>query len=145
MTLHEAIKKRILILDGAMGTMIQQYQLKEADFRGERFADFHTDLQGNNDLLSIVRPDVIENIHKAYLDAGADLIETNTFNANAFSMADYDMEHLVYELNVASAKIAKKAHKEGTTLRQAAVELGLLTSEEFDKWVRPEDMVGSLK
>jgi 5-methyltetrahydrofolate--homocysteine methyltransferase len=114
MTLHEAIKKRILILDGAMGTMIQQYRLKEADFRGERFADFHTDLQGNNDLLSIVRPDVIENIHKAYLEAGADLIETNTFNANAFSMADYDMEHLVYELNLASAKIAKKAAQEFT-------------------------------
>jgi 5-methyltetrahydrofolate--homocysteine methyltransferase len=114
MTLHEAIKKRILILDGAMGTMIQEYRLKEADFRGERFADFHTDLQGNNDLLSIIRPDVIENIHKAYLDAGADLIETNTFNANAFSMADYDMQHLVYELNVASAKIAKKAAQEYT-------------------------------
>jgi 5-methyltetrahydrofolate--homocysteine methyltransferase len=114
MTLHEAIKKRILILDGAMGTMIQQYQLKEADFRGDRFADFHTDLQGNNDLLSIVRPDIVESIHKAYLDAGTDLIETNTFNANTFSMADYDMEHLVYELNVASAKIAKKAAQEYT-------------------------------
>ncbi len=115
MTLHEAIKKRILILDGAMGTMIQQYGLKEADFRGERFADFHTDLQGNNDLLSITRPDVIENIHKAYLDAGADLIETNTFNANALSMEDYDMSHLAYEMNLASAKIAKKAAQEYTT------------------------------
>ena len=114
MTLHEAIKKRILILDGAMGTMIQQYQLKEADFRGERFADFHKDLQGNNDLLSIVRPDVIENIHKAYLEAGADLIETNTFNANALSMEDYDMQDLVYEMNLASAKIAKKAAQEYT-------------------------------
>lgn len=109
MTLHEAIKKRILILDGAMGTMIQQYQLEEADFRGERFADFHKDLQGNNDLLSVVRPDVIENIHRAYLEAGADLIETNTFNANALSMEDYDMQDLVYEMNLASAKIAKKA------------------------------------
>lgn len=114
MTLHEAIKKRILILDGAMGTMIQQYQLTEADFRGERFADFHKDLQGNNDLLSIMRPDVIENIHKAYLNAGADLIETNTFNANALSMDDYDMQHLVYEMNLASAKIAKKAAQEYT-------------------------------
>ncbi len=114
MTLHEAIKKRILILDGAMGTMIQQYQLKEADFRGERFADFHKDLQGNNDLLSIVRPDVIENIHKAYLEAGADLIETNTFNANALSMEDYDMQDLVYEMNLVSAKIAKKAAQEYT-------------------------------
>ena len=109
MTLHEAIKKRILILDGAMGTMIQQYQLEEADFRGERFANFHKDLQGNNDLLSVVRPDVIENIHRAYLEAGADLIETNTFNANALSMEDYDMQDLVYEMNLASAKIAKKA------------------------------------
>ena len=114
MTLHEAIKKRILILDGAMGTMIQQYQLTEADFRGERFANFHKDLQGNNDLLSIVRPDVIENIHRAYLEAGADLIETNTFNANALSMEDYDMQDLVYELNLASAKIAKKAAQDYT-------------------------------
>ncbi len=102
------LRERILILDGAMGTMIQRHRLDESDFRGERFRDHPTDLKNCNELLSLVRPDVIEGIHRAYLEAGADIIETNTFNANALSMADYGLEHLVYELNVASARIAKR-------------------------------------
>lgn len=114
MTLQEIIKERILVLDGAMGTMIQRYKLEEADFRGERFKDFHKDIKGNNDLLSITRPDVISAIHKEYLEAGSDIIETNTFSSNSISMEDYDMQDLVYELNVASAQIAKSAAKEYT-------------------------------
>ncbi len=110
--IRKELEKRILVIDGAMGTMIQRYQLSDGDYRGERFRDFPHELKGNNDLLSITRPDVIENIHKEYLKAGADIIETNTFNANAISMADYHMEDLVYELNVASARIAKKAADE---------------------------------
>ena len=113
-TLHNAIKERILILDGAMGTMIQRYKLNEKGYRGERFADWHTDIQGNNDLLSLTQPKIIEEIHKAYLEAGSDILETNTFNANAFSQADYEMEELSYELNLASAKIARKAADEYT-------------------------------
>ncbi|MCG6971255.1 MAG: methionine synthase [Gammaproteobacteria bacterium] len=106
---EELLKQRILILDGAMGTMIQTYQLSEADFRGERFADWPSDLQGNNDLLCLTQPQVIRDIHSAYLDAGADIIGTNTFNANAISMADYQMQDLAYEINVAAAKIAREA------------------------------------
>jgi len=97
-----------------MGTMIQQYQLEEKDYRGERFADYHTDIKGNNDLLSITRPDVIENIHKAYLEVGADIIETNTFNGTSISQADYDMQDLAYEINREAAKIARKAADECT-------------------------------
>ena len=85
----EIAKSRVLVLDGAMGTMIQEYKLKEADYRGLRFKDHHSDLKGNNDLLSITRPDIIEAIHKAYLDAGADIIETNTFNSTRISQSDY--------------------------------------------------------
>lgn len=107
--LAETLKRRIAIIDGAMGTMIQRYKLTEADYRGQRFADYSQDLKGNNDLLSLTRPHVIEEIHSAYLAAGADIIETNTFNSNSVSMADYKMESLVYELNLASAKIARKA------------------------------------
>ncbi len=107
--LREVVKERILVMDGAMGTMIQQYQLQEEDFRGERFANFHKDLQGNNDLLSITRPDVIEAIHKAYMDAGADIIETNTFSSTTIAQADYDLEKVAYELNLASAQIARRA------------------------------------
>ncbi len=101
--------ERILIIDGAMGTMIQRHDLTEDDFRGERFADHPGDLKGNNDLLSITRPDVIRGIHEEYLEAGADIIETNTFSAQRISMADYDMEELSHELNVASAKVAREA------------------------------------
>jgi 5-methyltetrahydrofolate--homocysteine methyltransferase len=103
------LQERILILDGAMGTMIQRYNLTEEDFRGERFKDWPLDLKGNNDLLSITRPDVIEAIHKEYLEAGADIIETNTFSGTTIAMADYKMESLVYELNYESARVARKA------------------------------------
>ncbi len=106
-TLVKALTERILILDGAMGTMVQRRKLGETDYRGDRFKGWKQDLKGNNDLLSLTRPDVITDIHGLYLDAGADIIETNTFNANAISMADYGMEGLVHELNLASAKLAR--------------------------------------
>jgi 5-methyltetrahydrofolate--homocysteine methyltransferase len=112
--LHQAIKERILILDGGMGTMIQSYKLKEADYRGERFANYHMDIAGNNDLLSITKPQVIREIQRAYLDAGADILETNTFNSTRISMADYDMEDLVPELNFAAAKLARELCDEFT-------------------------------
>lgn len=112
--IRKELEQRILVIDGAMGTMIQRYNLTDADYRGERFKEFPHELKGNNDLLSITRPDVIESIHKEYLKAGADIIETNTFNANAISMADYHMQDMVYELNVASARIARKAADEYT-------------------------------
>ncbi|WP_167631776.1 methionine synthase [Mariprofundus ferrooxydans] len=107
--LKQQLDRRILILDGAMGTMIQRHQLEEADYRGERFADWASELKGNNDLLNLTQPDIIQGIHQAYLDAGADILETNTFNSNTPSMADYHMEELVYELNVAGAALARKA------------------------------------
>ena len=113
-TLENTIKERILILDGAMGTMIQRYKLSEEDYRGERFKDFHTDVKGNNDLLSITQPNIIESIHREYLEAGSDIIETNTFSSTSIAMADYDMQDLAYELNFASAKVAKKAALEMT-------------------------------
>ncbi len=103
------LDQRIVILDGAMGTMIQTYGLEEEGYRGERFAHWESDLKGNNDLLSLTQPSIIREIHQAYLDAGADIIETNTFNANRISMADYGMEELVRELNLASARIAREA------------------------------------
>src|SRR3989338_5824123 len=108
-SLEELLAERIVIIDGAMGTMIQSFHLSEADFRGERFQDWPTSLLGNNDLLSITSPEVIESIHRAYLEAGADIIETNTFNANAFSQGDYGVGDLVYELNLEAAKIARRA------------------------------------
>lgn len=113
--IEKEIQKRILVLDGAMGTMIQQYNLSEEDYRGERFKDFHTSLKGNNDLLSITQPKIIQEIHEAYLEAGADIIETNTFNSNSISMLDYDQVALVYELNYESAKIAKIAAEKYST------------------------------
>lgn len=106
--IRKILEKRILVLDGAMGTMIQRYKLTEKDFRGTRFSAHPLDLKGNNDLLSIVRPDIIKNIHNAYLEAGSDIIETNTFSANKFSQADYQLESFVYEINYESAKIAKE-------------------------------------
>ncbi|HHH40334.1 MAG TPA: methionine synthase, partial [Sedimenticola sp.] len=105
--LQALLRERILILDGAMGTMIQRHGLSEADYRGERFADWPSDLKGNNDLLSLTRPEVIQGIHRAYLEAGADILETNTFNANRISMADYAMEALSQEINLASARLAR--------------------------------------
>lgn len=109
MNIKEALEKKILVLDGAMGTMIQKYNLSESDFRSERFKNHPCDLKGNNDLLNITRPDVILAIHKEYLEAGSDIIETNTFSSNAISMADYEMQDLVYELNFEGAKIARQA------------------------------------
>ncbi|MCO6057370.1 methionine synthase [Pseudomonas sp. MOB-449] len=106
--LQQALKERILILDGGMGTMIQSYKLQEEDYRGARFADWPSDVKGNNDLLLLTRPDVIQAIEKAYLDAGADILETNTFNATRVSQADYGMEELVYELNVEGARLARE-------------------------------------
>ncbi len=113
-SLSEIIKERVLVLDGAMGTMIQQYQLDEAGYRGDRYKDWHLDIKGNNDILSITQPHIIEAIHKAYLDAGADILETNTFSATSIAQADYDMQESVYEINLESAKIAKKAAQEHT-------------------------------
>jgi len=101
-----------LVIDGAMGTMIQEYKLDEKGYRGERFADFHKDIQGNNDILSITRPEIVENIHKAYLEAGADIIETNTFSGTSISQADYDMQEYAYEINLEAAKIARRAADE---------------------------------
>ncbi len=109
MTIKQLATQRILILDGAMGTMIQRYSLNENDFRGTRFANHGSDLKGNNDLLSITRPDIITQIHLDYLNAGADIIETNTFNAQKISLADYQMEDLAYEINFESARCAKAA------------------------------------
>jgi 5-methyltetrahydrofolate--homocysteine methyltransferase len=107
--LAQLLQTRVLVLDGAMGTMIQQYQLGEADYRGIRFADFHQDIKGNNDILCLTQPHIIEAIHRAYLEAGADIIETNTFNGTSISLADYDMQLLAYEINLAAANIARKA------------------------------------
>ena len=117
--LHQAIQQRILILDGGMGTMIQSYKLKEADYRGERFANYHMDIAGNNDLLCITQPGVIREIQRAYLDAGADILETNTFNSTRVSMADYEMEDLSHELNFAAAKLARELCDEVTALNPA--------------------------
>ena len=114
--LYAAAKQRILILDGAMGTMIQRHKLKEGDYRGERFKDWPCDLKGNNDLLVLTQPDIIRGIHEAYLEAGSDIIETNTFNAQTVSMADYRMEALAFEINVAAAKLAREAADKYTAL-----------------------------
>ena len=105
--LTQALRTRILVLDGAMGTLIQRHELTEADYRGARFADWGQDLKGNNDLLTITQPQIIADIHRAYLNAGSDLIETNTFNANRISLADYGMSDLAYELNIAAAALAR--------------------------------------
>lgn len=107
--IRDLLDQRILVLDGAMGTMIQRYQLTEADYRGERFKDWHKDLKGNNDLLSITRPDIIQTIHREYLEAGADIIETNTFSSTSIAQADYDMQSLAHELNQASVRCARHA------------------------------------
>ena len=113
--LHQLLSERILLLDGAMGTMIQRHKLQEADYRGKRFKDWHTLIQGNNDLLTLTQPQIIHDIHKSFLEVGADIIETNTFNATRTSMADYEMEELAYEINVASSKLAKKIAEEFST------------------------------
>ena len=107
MSVRQAIKERILILDGAMGTMIQRHKLTEEDYRGDRFSEYHMDIKGNNELLSLTQPQIIAEIYQQYYEAGADIVETNTFSANSISQADYDMTELAYEMNVESAKIAK--------------------------------------
>ena len=112
--IYTALQDRILILDGAMGTMLQAYKFNEEDFRGKRFKDYPTPLQGNNDLLSITQPEAIKTIHGKYFEAGADIIETNTFSGTTIAMADYQLEDLVYELNYQSAKIAKEVAAEFT-------------------------------
>jgi 5-methyltetrahydrofolate--homocysteine methyltransferase len=112
--LYEALNNRILVLDGAMGTMLQRYKFEEEDYRGERFKNWQSPLKGNNDLLSLTQPKAIEEVHAKYLEAGADIIETNTFSATTIAMADYHMEELVYELNYESAKIARKVCDEFT-------------------------------
>lgn len=111
-SIRDLLNERILIIDGAMGTMIQRYKLEEADYRGERFKDWPSDLKGNNDLLCLTRPEIIRAIHKEYLEAGADIIETNTFNAQRVSLADYNMESLAYEMNLAAARCAREAVNE---------------------------------
>jgi 5-methyltetrahydrofolate--homocysteine methyltransferase len=112
MTIENCLRTRILIIDGAMGTMIQRYKLSEGDYRGERFANWASDIKGNNDLLCITQPQIIREIHRKYLEAGADIIETNTFNSQRISLADYHMQELAYELNVAAACRAREAIEE---------------------------------
>ena len=111
---EEVLRERILILDGAMGTMIQAHSLEEADFRGERFAQHSQDLAGDNELLTLTRPDLIRGIHEDFLEAGADIIETNTFGSNAIAQADYGLEGICYELNVEAARLAKDVTREWT-------------------------------
>lgn len=109
MDIKNALNERILVIDGAMGTMIQRYKLSEKDYRGEKFANWHQDLKGNNDLLCITQPHIIEEIHLQYLEAGADIIETNTFSSTSIAQADYDLQSYAYELNVAAGKCARNA------------------------------------
>ena len=108
LNIREVLKDRILVLDGAMGSLIQEYKLSDADYRGEQFKDFPHEVKGNNDMLSITRPDVIKEIHAKYFEAGADIAETNTFSGTSIAMADYHMEDYVYQLNYESAKIARE-------------------------------------
>ncbi|EDO25545.1 predicted protein, partial [Nematostella vectensis] len=112
--IYQELQKRILVLDGAMGTMLQEFKFTEEDFRGERFKEYSTPLQGNNDLLSITQPEAVKEVHRKYFAAGADIVETNTFSGTTIAMADYQLEELVYELNYQSAKIAKEVANEFT-------------------------------
>ncbi len=125
-TLKELLTQRILIIDGAMGTMIQRHKLEEADYRGERFADWASDLKGNNDLLVLTQPQIIQSIHEAYLDAGADIIETNSFNGTKVSMSDYHMEEFVHEINFEAARIAKAACEKYSTPEKPRFVAGVL-------------------
>lgn len=124
--LTQLLKQRVLFLDGAMGTMIQRHKLEEEDYRGERFKDWPSPVRGNNDLLVLTQPELIKNIHLDYLNAGADIIETNSFNATKASMADYDMQELAYEINVESAKLARQACDEVATAEQPKFVAGVL-------------------
>jgi 5-methyltetrahydrofolate--homocysteine methyltransferase len=113
-TLEHLLARRILVLDGAMGTMVQRHRPSEAEFRGDRFKDHPRDLKGNNDLLVLTRPDIIGGIHRAYLESGSDIIETNTFSSNAIAQADYGLQSIVYELNLEGARLARVAADEWT-------------------------------
>ena len=124
--IEQLLEQRIVILDGAMGTMIQQRRLDEAGFRGERFRDWSKDLKGHNDLLNLTQPAVIEEIHRQYLEAGADIIETNTFNSQAISLGDYQMQNLAYELSKAGAECARRA-----------TAIGCLPGSQIDRCSRP--------
>lgn len=126
MNIRAALQNKILVIDGAMGTMIQRHKLEEADYRGDRFANWHKDVKGNNDLLSITNPSIITDIHKQYLDAGANIIETNTFSSTSIAQADYDMQALAYELNVASANCAREAVKQSGKMAWVAGAIGPL-------------------
>lgn len=126
MDIRNELEKRILIIDGAMGTMIQRYKLNESDYRGERFKDWPSDIKGNNDLLCLTQPQIIKAIHKEYLEAGADIIETNTFNSQKISLSDYGMQSLAYEINFAAAQLAKEAVKESNKTAWVAGALGPL-------------------
>lgn len=117
--IKKLLNERILIIDGAMGTMIQKLKPEESDYRGERFSEWHKDVKGNNDLLSLSQPEMIIGIHRAYLEAGADIIETNTFSSTTIAQADYDMQSLAYELNIASARCARSAADECTAANPA--------------------------
>jgi 5-methyltetrahydrofolate--homocysteine methyltransferase len=123
-SIRELLNERILIIDGAMGTMIQCHKLTESDYRGGRFKDWSSDLKGNNDLLCLTQPQIIKEIHKQYLEAGADILETNTFNAQRVSLADYHMQEFAYEINLAAAKIAKQAIEESGKTAWAAGAIG---------------------
>src|ERR1041385_6711247 len=122
--IRKELEKRILVIDGAMGTMIQQYQLNEEGYRGERFRDWKHSLKGNNDLLVLTQPQIVKTIHLEYLNAGADIIETNTFNSQRISLADYHMEDLAYEINLEAAKIARQAVLEFNQTRWVAGAVG---------------------
>jgi 5-methyltetrahydrofolate--homocysteine methyltransferase len=124
--LPDILANRIMILDGAMGTMVQRFKLSEAQFRGERFKDFHKDIKGNNELLSLTRPDIVQDIHEGYLAAGADMIETNTFSATTVAQADYDMQDLAQEMNLASARLARAACDKFSTPDKPRFVLGAL-------------------
>ena len=125
--IQELLKERILVLDGAMGTMIQRHTLEEEDFRGDRFKNHHKPLKGSNDLLSITRPEIIKDIHRQYFEAGADIVETNTFSGTTIAQADYGLEDAVYDINYESAKIAKEVADEMTTKEPSELSLqGLL-------------------
>ncbi|MDJ0805796.1 MAG: homocysteine S-methyltransferase family protein, partial [Gammaproteobacteria bacterium] len=124
--LETMLRERILVLDGAMGTMIQRHKLTEQDYRGERFKEWPMELTGNNDLLVLSQPALIRDIHLAYLEAGADILETNTFGANQISMADYGMQELVYEMNVAGARLAREVADKFTTPSKPRYVAGVL-------------------
>jgi len=115
-SIREVLQNRVMVLDGAMGTMIQRYKLTEADYRGEHFRDHPRDLKGNNDLLCLTRPDIVSDIHRQYLEAGSDIIETNTFNGTRISQSDYGLEEHVYAINLTAARLARQAADEFTAL-----------------------------